>query len=136
MCATYYKKGSLNRIMHTNTKPVFIVQACILLSSTDRSYLVRSVADKQQQFAGFVHMPCRAGKASQNQLESISEQLKFKTFLGGGGQCPQTPLVAASFGASSIHNHGFSLEPDHLQRGSAASDSVGVCLLSTIITLP
>ena len=79
-------------------------------------------------------MPCRAGKVSQNQPESISEQLKFKTFLGG--QCTQTPLVAASFGASSIHNHGFSLEPDHLQSASAASDSVGVCLLSKIITLP
>ena len=46
------------------------------------------------------------------------------------------PLVAVCFGASSIRNHGFSLEPDNLQSASAASDSVGVCLLSTIITLP
>ena len=31
MCAAY-NKGGLYCIMHTNTKPVFIVQACILLS--------------------------------------------------------------------------------------------------------
>ena len=65
-----------------------------MLSIQPLLYNMRIVTNLQQQFGGFVHVPCHAGKASQNAPESISERLKFKNFLwGGGGHAPRPPLV-------------------------------------------